>query len=332
MVQVKQVYACVDQLDLCCQLLCDDAASCGRLALILTDNVVELMLHAQCEEHFLLQGSRVLGDPKKRGEALGKHFEEKPKLICKLGKISELERDFILTAHKYRSQAYHVGLLYEDIMCALAWEYHALACRLFGRLRPRAVSYRSDDAPSGAVKRHFGSERIDFVFGASKCFSQAAESLDDARPGRSEALPLVLSRSAVGQVERLQEDLEFLARNNYQGLDEAAIIERLQFYRHVFGQRALAAGLDDFAHDRAIAQHLERIHSTWSAPIKKNPCPRWLRRARALVQESDPLLAVRKHESLLVQMSDLVDAVSSEARVLSTAIELEVDRRREQAQ
>jgi hypothetical protein len=331
MVQVKQVYACVDQLDLCSQLLREDAASYGRLALILTDNVVELMLHAQCEEHFLLQGFRALGDAKKREKALGQHFEEKPKLICKLGKISELERDFILTAHKYRSQAYHVGLLYEDIMPALAWEYHALACCLFGRFPPQALSWRLDDAPSVAVKRHFGSEGINFVFGAANSFSQAAQSLDNARPGRSEELPLVLSRSAVGQVARLQDDLEFLARNNQYGLDETAIIDRLQFYRHVFGQRALVAGLDDFAYDPRIGKQLQQIRSTWAAPIKQNPCSRWSRRARALAQESEPLLVVRKYENLLAQMSELADAVSREARALSTASELEVDRRREQA-
>ena len=332
MIQAKQICACVDQLDLCSQLLREPAVSYGRLALILIDNAVELMLHAQCEEHFLLQRPYTPEDAKKAKKALGQRFEEKPKLICKLGKISELERDFILTAHKYRSQAYHVGLLHEDIMPALAWEYHALACCLFGRLPPRALSCRFDEALSVAVKRHFGDIRtLDLAFRATSLFTRAAQSLDQSRPERSEALPIALSRSVVGQVKRLQDDLEFLARNNRYGLDEIAIIERLQFYRHVFGEIAPAAGLDDFAYNASIANQLQRIHSTLSVPIKRNPCHKWLRRAEALGQVAEPLLALHKYENLLAQMAELASAVSREAGSLSTLIEMEVDHRRERS-
>lgn len=182
MVDMRQIYACVDQLDLAAQQLTDAGPYSSRIALILIDNAVELMLHRRCKEHALERYS--LGDRPADKEAkaihksLSQRFEEKPKFCCKeLGVISELERDFILSAHKYRSEAYHIGILHEDILHALAWEYHELGCQLFGRFPPRSMTVRFDDELTPTVRQHFGGEGLDFIGNKAVSFGEAGRSL-----------------------------------------------------------------------------------------------------------------------------------------------------------
>jgi len=333
MAKAEQIHACVDQLDLAAQQLWNPEPSYGRLALVLTDNVVELTLHRQCEDHFRLQGPAnpllTTEEAKARDEVLGKRFEKKPKFCCKMGMISELERDFILVAHKYRNEAYHLGICHEGIMHALAWEYHALACELFGRLPPRILSLRFDDAPSPVVRRHFGNKGIDFITNTSESFEEAARSLSQARPALAERLPVVLSRSAVRRVEELEDDLAFLTKNNPDALDEGGIIERLQFYKHVFGEHAGMAGLRDIAEPPDLAAKLQQIHAAWRPRIRRSPCPRWKERALALAQETSPAVGLRKFENLRDQMAEFADMVSEAAASLSYAIELAGDLRRD---
>jgi hypothetical protein len=333
MMRAKQIYACVEQLDLAAQLLTNPITSYGRLALILTDNAVELMLDRQCVEHFWMLGSANLplppGEAKARDKALGKHFEEKPKFCCKLGVISEVEKDFILTSHGYRSKAYHQGILYEDIMHALAWEYHALACQLFGRFPPKAVTLRFDDKLTPAVRRHLGEKGINFVVATSDSFEKAARSLSQARPALAEELPATLSHSAVKRVDELQDDLTFLTRNHPDTLDEGRIIERLQFYEHMFGEHAGIAGLRDITEPPDLAASLQLHRAAWKPKIRRNPCPRWRARALALAKETNPAMSLRKYENLREQMGDFANMVSEAARSLSHAIELAINLRRE---
>lgn len=51
---MRYIYTCIEQLDLAAhQLAHVDNASYGRFALILTDNVVELLLHRFCSDEVL---------------------------------------------------------------------------------------------------------------------------------------------------------------------------------------------------------------------------------------------------------------------------------------
>ncbi len=92
---------------------------------------------------------------------LGQWFEEKPKFLRKLNKISEEELHFILTCHKYRNELYHTGIKYDDIIFPLSWYYHELACELLCRLKlSYAYMWSSRDVISDAVKRHAGEKGI----------------------------------------------------------------------------------------------------------------------------------------------------------------------------
>ena len=49
---MDHLIVCVEQLDRAIDELADGSAIAGRLALILTDNVVELLMHRRCEARY----------------------------------------------------------------------------------------------------------------------------------------------------------------------------------------------------------------------------------------------------------------------------------------
>lgn len=138
---MKYFHTCVEQLDMAAQQLSYQNAVADRLALILVDNIVELMVHRRCGDVFWADTMwQEIGDrkysPSKRQEVLGEHFDPKVSFLKSLGLVTDDERIFCQNAHKFRNEAYHIGMLHEDVIHELAWNYHGLACELFSRILP----------------------------------------------------------------------------------------------------------------------------------------------------------------------------------------------------
>src|ERR687895_539386 len=85
-----------------------------RFALILTDNLIELILHKQCQDEMWKEDLWLkMGEPryttKEREEVLGGYFAPKVKFVKKLGLINQSEQGFILICHDYPNELYHTG-------------------------------------------------------------------------------------------------------------------------------------------------------------------------------------------------------------------------------
>src|SRR5437899_7421292 len=84
---MQHILSYVEQLDLAAQQLkhVDDPAY-GRFALILTDNLIELMLHKRCKDEMWMENLWVkIGKPKytkkEREDVLGRYFAPKVKFV-----------------------------------------------------------------------------------------------------------------------------------------------------------------------------------------------------------------------------------------------------------
>ncbi len=106
----------------------------ARLALILVDNAVELLMHEKVKELFALDARMRNFQPrtfrrKKRDEVLA-HFNEKVKVIVKHTEdIGRDDGEVFKAAHRLRNEAYHQGVLRERVIPAVARTYFEAACR-----------------------------------------------------------------------------------------------------------------------------------------------------------------------------------------------------------
>ena len=164
---MRYVLTIVEQMDRAARELVTDHPINNRLALILVDNAMEVMLHRQCTDRLeldsmasglwkahetLIHGESANDHPpfsvdlkkdvmthKQRSQAKGIFLDGKLKVLESMEDITSKERRFIAIAHGYRNELYHVGLTHDEIIRPLAAQYFLLSCDLFVRLGNKGI-------------------------------------------------------------------------------------------------------------------------------------------------------------------------------------------------
>ena len=129
---VKLIETAANQLDVAAELLSARDSICARLALILTDNAVELLFHFEAEEALLCFRTTDANGPRFKcvRAALGNGFDPKVKYARLADLVNDDAAQFVREAHKFRCQAYHTGRVHDDILWELTHVYHDLACSI----------------------------------------------------------------------------------------------------------------------------------------------------------------------------------------------------------
>lgn len=329
-------YACIEQLDLAAKQLARVGPSFARFALILTDNVVELMLYRKCKHVFVQDdgyfsygrqfGGKHEFDAKTRAKVLSQHFEKRPKFCRRLGILAEDELEFILTAHRYRNEVYHVGILHDDILHPIAWQYHELACVIFERLSPLYGVWSSSDVVSDEVARHTGPVGIRME-AVKEDIAAATESLHSAKPDLVKPFHKLLSEAAVQRIEDFAGALYSVT--SYLDQDESKILTDIQFVAYLYGENS--PYLDELSNIRTHEEYLvleEKARSNWSAPFPDSPVERWLKRAQNLSTEQRPTIALKKFQTLLDEMEPLSGPVYDAANQFEEKLQQQMDEMR----
>ena len=204
----------------------------NRMALILIDNAMELILHRRCSDHADMdQLYPVLGKlgPKKRAMARGKELKSKLKVLENIGDISHQERKFIGAAHECRNVLYHVGLELDDITRAISGYYYRFCCDLFVRLKPSYTTHSSRDVFTEVAERYL--PKSNGRIGAFVESEILAEKLVAQLPDGIEALPGVLAASARKKIHEVRESFEFLVHDNPRGYGTDTMLKDIQWHR-----------------------------------------------------------------------------------------------------
>ena len=322
----QSAYTCIEQLDFAAHQLAERNPSCARFALILTDNVVELVLHRVCAHELSCDDMWVkLGNPRftaeQRSDALGQRFDKKVKLCKAIGKISADQAEAIQLCHKYRNELYHAGLQYNDIIWDIAWFYHDIAADLLGDVFPDHSWYSGAEV-APAVEKHAGK-------GGRRVLSEmksVADSLRQVRPQRHRTLPVALSASAVKRTDETAESLEFLVTDDPQHRPESETIEDLQFYDYIRSEEPLVKeiwGKVKTQKQRAAA--VAFIREIWKPKHSSNPLPGFQRRAKKIGSKRRELDALKDFERFKVEFSYFSGLVEEAATAPDQYIQHQID-------
>ncbi len=330
---MRLLQPCIEQLDLAGQQLHLSGVSYARFALLLVDNMVELMCHQQAEFLILLDKDRAhwasrLYTSRDEREALGQRFDEKVKFVARAGKLSDSQRDFILRAHQFRNECYHAGLVHEDIVWDLAWHYQDLACDLLETLRPGwAWILQFRGAPSGAIEKHLKNAGLEQDWhNLPERLPQIIESVKATKPPRRRALSEAFSASAVRQLERIVEAVEFIAHDGLESddLDEAL---KAVLFRRQPDLDDLKEGLDLQSPDgfRQWAERFEAAEAAFRPQVSMATVERWQERATSLIGETADSMALVKYTDLCREFAETAEAVAEAATQLDREIQHQID-------
>ena len=358
---MRYVLTIVEQLDRAASELADDHPINNRLALILIDNATELILHRQCTDrlesdstasglwkaHQAIVDGKSLGDhyefsedlrklvmtPTQRAEAKGNFLDRKLKVLEEMEDLTGPERRFIAIAHEYRNELYHVGLTHDDIIRAIAGHYFLLCCDLFvrmGNLSVFSLSFSSSDKYTDVAKRYLPMRdgQID-ISHVDK--GQLAEKLRRGLPDEIPDLTKSLACSVRKSIETVMDNFEFLIQDNPFGFDAAKMLEGAQWQRDLT-QALEREGIDglwvDPNYRKGLARVATGLEAKWKQQHTSVPRDKWMLRAAAVEQATDPLIAIHLYQSLKQDMLYLEEAILSAAEELDRWIQMEVDKAR----
>lgn len=324
--------ACLDQLILASEQLDQKDSVNGRMAHILTDNAVELMLHYQAEQTLPDKGCYPeIRQLSKNEEAdyLGRNFRPKVKLAKKLGVIGDEEVEFILINHEYRNEVYHAGLRHEPVIWDLAWHYHSFACSLLPRIKMGlGHSYQVGKEVSPRVKRFVSSESelVQGDFGAkfaAICHSVAAKAVEP-----KECLPKILGQAIDRDVKRVDDALNFIEMHDGKAMSRNDIIVEAQLWSAMFDEerrnkciRKPCARSVEELQKAGISDQVTIVGMFLKPPITKDPIERWQKRIVSLRAAKTALRALKKYHSLRTEMNDLCEDIFRTASGLSNHLD-----------
>lgn len=317
----------VEQLDRALIELCADHAINHRLALILVDNAVELLIHRYGVDAAKAPPWRkVQLSWQHKQWAKGQNFDDKLKVMESLGVMSADERAFSAICHEYRNQLYHVGLNHEAIMQALARYYFLLACDLFTRLRPNGMSWGKRDRESAIGKRIFGGSG----FGNLSDLDKIGPALAAQCPSEPE-LRDALTREAERALDEMVWGLNFMVEGQ---------LPRVTTWQNELREAQMWYDFDD-----ALTQHRDASDKAGLPPDNPRPCDimvlpwkprhaalpeqRWRQQIKEIGKAATDAEALKRYEAFRTKTAYLHGALMNAVGALEAEIDRQIDAVRE---
>jgi hypothetical protein len=332
MADLNRLLVCLDQLALARQQLETREAECGRVAHILTDNAIELMLHYQAEA-----AARSYGFPltrriekEEQRELLGLHLEPKLRLARELKVLTADESEFIVTNHHYRNEVYHRGLRHNRVIWDLAWHYHAFACALVPKITAGFGTSYNPDKKVPIRLSSFGATQA-AIMRTHGGVGPIARSLTENGAAPKEKLGAVLGAAVEAEIRRFDEILEWTVANlpRSRKRTRLEVIVENQLWAAMFDpQRASKCRRHSEADTRLAKAKstskdpFEWVRAVLVPPITGDPIKSWNGRARSIASEKDTIKALKKYHALRLVMDDLVEDSRSAAGALEHHLEM----------
>ena len=305
----------VDQLHMAIELLRERRPVQARLALVLVDNVVELLVHRMATYasmfgensiHPYLKPIREL----ERGQfrALrGQDFDRKVNALTDMGKVDKDFCRFAIVAHRYRNEAYHRGITRDDIVWALTWVYIGLACDFGSKGHGISGSSSADDY--GDVAAGY----FKMVGTTPGCLDVSAPVLALVKANRPiflGGLAQVLSESIVRRLDELEGQIDFVTENHWNKLEPEQVVVVAQYDAHLRRNGPNYYQFGDEAKAReAMRAFVAEVDQNWEPKHMRSPVPMWRGTARKIASARDDVDALARYQQLDDQMQPFEEAI-----------------------
>lgn len=328
---MRQFYAeCLEQLDLALDQLALNDENYTRFAIMLIDNVAELILHDVAQSK-LLVFERYGDAPRSEDislcrKAVGRNFDSKVKFANKIGLFDDATKNSILLLHEYRNTSYHRGERHERFLRALTILYLQLVCRIFCDWEPLTWGFASNEVIPLRVRKYVRNSESILEDGRQR-YVNAFDRLGKIASNLRYDLISDLSTEMGLVIEDIDQAIDFLARDAPRPSTRNEVIIRCQTSALVFSEEHRARAINAGCSGNSIAE-LENWFEEEGLPFKKDPIPSWRRRLASLENEKEPHAALKKFGDFEKQTRDFRDQILESAFQLDMYNQSEIDRMR----
>jgi hypothetical protein len=321
----------LDQLDLALEHLKKVDPNNARFALMLTDNVVELVLHQIAKDksmelrHFsyMREGFEHTAVLEK---ALGRGFDDKVRFAKLMGIVSGEMAETIQLFHLFRNDVYHIGLQDEAVLQVLAAFYLKTACDFLSSYDAPFISWGSyQKLPERAKKYLRGHDS----FPGSKeqyrdgCAFVGVEAGHDPRTLAEE-----LADHMFEVVEDQDTSIDLVSTGAPVKATRDQVVIDCQTWSLAFNDEGRSFARE---HEWIGGNHFALVD--WLAanyPLKypKDPIPAWRKRVNRLRHEKNSHIAIKMYRTFMDETADIRERIDEAAKQVDAYIDGEIDRMR----
>lgn len=320
----------IDQLDLAVDQLAVRDRNFDRFALMLVDNVIELVLHQHAKDQ-VLRGRAFDVNMKPKPEwktavaATGQGFDLKVRYAREQAMISASMADTIQYLHTFRNSAYHQGSRHEGILHSIAVFYFRCACAVLSAYKPAFYGISTKDQISHRAVKYLG--KLD-LFGQRDAFKHACTRLLHVASALHENLVADLAADMRSTIDRADEWLDFISTNAPNRPTRDQVARECQAWPFAWTDEA-----KEFARARgckvaSMGEYIDWLGQNYPWQVKADPVPSWRKRHASLKKESDQDAALKKYCDFMKQTESFREALDEAAAQLDAHIQQQIDERR----
>lgn len=324
----------LEQLDVALEHVQKRDVHNARFSLMLTDNLVELVLHQIAKDlagrHKNYQHLREKYPHTEALEkALGRAFEAKVKFAKLESALSEEIAQSISTVHEYRNQVYHVGLQHEEILIELAAFHFDLACGFVGQFKPYSLYWGSSQKMPERAKQYLKDDGS--MPGRIEDYQAACEALR-AKCGYDPAGFIETLADHMDEIVSQQDGcLDTVAEGVYKGQQrtrDQAVIET-QAWALAFNGKGKKYAAENGFPGGNMHDFIKWIEAHYPLTIRGDPIKSWEKRAETLRADKNPHSALNRYHSFMEQTAELREEIYESAAAAEAEIDAATDRMRE---
>lgn len=318
----------IDQLDLAIDQLAVRDRNFDRFALMLVDNVVELVLH-QCAKDKVMMGRALESNKKPEWKsavaATGQGFDAKVRYARETAMISAATADSIQYLHSFRNSAYHQGSRHEGILHSLAVFYFRAACAVLSAYKPVFCSIYSGDKISHRAVKYLGKPDI---FGQKDAFVRASARLTEVAESLGENLVDDLQTDMLSTIEQIDDWLDFISENDPDRPSRDEAVRHCQAWPFAWTDEATAFAKANGCNVSNMSEYVEWLGHNYNWQVKTDPIASWKKRHSSLKREKDADAAIKRYCDFMKQTEAFREALAEGVSQLDGYIQEQIDRAR----
>lgn len=320
----------IDQLDLAIDQLAVNDRNFDRFALMLVDNVVELVLHQHAKDKIMM-GRAFAPNKKPKPEwksavaATGQGFDAKVRYARETAMISAAMADSIQYLHSFRNTAYHLGSRHENILHSLAVFYIRVACAVLSAYKPVFYSMHSGDKISHRAVKYLGKPDL---LGQKDAYVRASKRLTEVTEALGENLIDDLQSDMLSTIKQIDNWLDFISENDPVRPSRDETVRLYQAWPF-----AWTDGAKDFAKSNGckvsdMGEYVAWLGKNYNWLVKNDPVAGWNKRHSSLKNEKDKDAALKKYCDFMKQTEAFREALSEGILQLDGYIQEQIDHAR----
>jgi hypothetical protein len=318
----------IDQLDLAIDQLAVRDRYFDRFALMLIDNVVELVLHQHAKDK-VTWGRAFEANHRPKSEwrtavaATGQGFDAKVRYARETNMISASMASSIQYLHSFRNSAYHQGSRHEGILHSLAVFYFRAACTALGVYTPPVYGTYSGDKISYRAVKYLGKPNL---FGQKEAFARACERLSEVASALDESLVDDLQADMLTTIERTDEGLDFIATGAPNRAERSEIVRHCQAWAFAWTDESKEFARAKGFTPASMGEFVVWLGHNYAWAVKSDPIAGWTRRHASLAKERDLDAALKKYCDFMKQTESFREALDEGVSQVDGYIQEQIDR------